>query len=276
MFSISQQNYVCLLHQLTTLTMSLFSDNLRYLRLSRNETQHQTAERLEIKRGRYEPYESGKIEPPYEILRKISRHFGISIDLLLTVDVRKYDLTEMVKLDDNRIVLPIKVNTSGKNLIEVIPHKARAGYLTGYADPEYIESLQQVSIPLLGPGKFRAFPVAGDSMPPHDQESLIIGRYVENLGEIKKDRTYILITASEGITYKRLSRKNPDSLTVASDNLVYNPYDIKLSDILEIWEYVAHIGRNDQAPSANPDDPKTMFQSVLRELDTIKKKMGEA
>jgi transcriptional regulator with XRE-family HTH domain len=256
--------------------MSLFSDNLRYLRLSRNETQHQTAEKLEIKRGRYEPYESGKIEPPYEILRKISRHFGISIDLLLTVDVRKYDLSEMIKLDDNRIVLPIKVSPSGRNLIEVIPHKARAGYLSGYADPEYIESLQQVSMPILGSGKFRAFPVSGDSMPPHDNDSLIVGRYVENLGEIKKDRTYILVTANEGIIYKRLSSKNPDSLTVASDNLIYNPYEIKLSEILEIWEYVAHIGRNDAAPDRNTDDAKSMFENVMRELDSIKKKMGEA
>lgn len=262
--------------QLTTLTMSVFSDNLRYLRLSNEETQQQTADSIDIKRSRYEPYESGKIEPPYDILRKISLHFGISIDLLLTVDVRKYDLTELVKLDDNRIVLPIKVDKAGRNLIEVVPHKARAGYLTGYADPEFIESLQQVSLPFLGPGKFRAFPITGDSMPPHDTESLIIGRYIENLGEIKKDRTYILVTSSEGITYKRLSSKNADSITVASDNLIYNPYTIKLSDILEIWEYVAHIGRNDVAPQANSDDPKTMFQSVMRELEGIKNRIGEA
>lgn len=255
--------------------MSLFSDNIRYLRLNREETQQQMADSLEIKRGRYEPYESGKIEPPFEILRKISRHFGVSIDLLLTVDIRKYDLSEMIKLEDNRIVLPIKVSTSGRNLIEIVPHRARAGYLTGYADPEFIESLQQVSMPFLGSGKYRAFPVSGDSMPPHDNESMIIGRYVENLGEIKKDRTYILVTSSEGITYKRLSSKNADSVTVSSDNLIYNPYTIKLSEILEIWEYVAHIGRNDDAPET-VDDPKSMFQNVMRELDTIKKKMGEA
>lgn len=256
--------------------MSVFSDNLRYLRLSNEETQQQIADSLDIKRSRYEPYESGKIEPPYDILRKISLHLRISIDLLLTVDVRKYDLSDLVKLDDNRIVLPIKVDKTGKNLIEVVPHKARAGYLTGYADPEYIESLQQVSMPFLGPGKFRAFPISGDSMPPHDAESLIIGRYVENLGEIKKDRTYILVTSSEGIIYKRLSSKNPDSLTVASDNLIYNPYVIKLSDILEIWEYVAHIGQNDNAPEINSEDPKIMFKNVMRELEGIKNKIGEA
>lgn len=255
--------------------MSLFSDNLRYLREGRKESQQQTAENLEIKRARYEPYESGKIEPPYDILKKISRHFNISIDLLLSVDIRKYQLQDLLKLDDNRIVLPIKVDGKGRNLIEVVPHKARAGYLTGYSDPEYIESLQQIALPFLGPGKFRAFPIGGDSMPPHDDRSFIVGRYVENLGEIKKDKTYILITTSEGITYKRLGGKNPDSLTVLPDNIIYHPYEIKLSDILEIWEYVAHIGQND-ALQESPDQTQSMLRNLMLELQDIKKGMGKA
>lgn len=255
--------------------MSLFSDNLRYLREGRKESQQQTAENLEIKRARYEPYESGKIEPPYDILKKISRHFNISIDLLLSVDIRKYQLQDLLKLDDNRIVLPIKVDSKGRNLIEVVPHKARAGYLTGYSDPEYIESLQQIALPFLGPGKFRAFPIGGDSMPPHDDRSFIVGRYVENLGEIKKDKTYILITTSEGITYKRLGGKNPDSLTVLPDNIIYHPYEIKLSDILEIWEYVAHIGQND-ALQESPDQTQSMLRNLMLELQDIKKGIGKA
>ena len=72
--------------------MSLFSDNIRYLRESRGESQFEIANSLEMKRGRYEPYESGKVEPPYDILKKISHYFGVSIDLLLSVDVRKYDI----------------------------------------------------------------------------------------------------------------------------------------------------------------------------------------
>lgn len=65
--------------------------------------------------------------------------------------------------------------------------------------------LAMSSIPVL----IRAFPVGGDSRPPHNDLSFVVGKYVENLGEIKKDKTYILITLSEGITYKRLSSKMP-------------------------------------------------------------------
>jgi len=252
--------------------MSLFSDNIRFLRESRKETQSETANSLEIKRARYEPYESGKVEPPYEILKKISLHFNISVDLLLAVDVRKYQIDELISLDDNRILLPIKVDANGENLIEIVPFKARAGYLTGYADPEFIESLQQISLPFLGPGKYRAFPVAGDSMPPHTDLSFVIGQYLEDISAIKKDKTYILITSNEGIIYKRLGFKNADSLTVESDNVMYQTYEVRLSDVLEIWEYVAHIGRDDSKTAmADSDVIKGMFLELKREIREIKK-----
>jgi transcriptional regulator with XRE-family HTH domain len=254
--------------------MSIFSDNLRYLRESRKESQQLTAESLEIKRGRYEPYESGKTEPPYEVLKRISRHYSISIDLLLSVDLRRHKIDTLIRLEDNRLLLPIAVDYNGGNLIEIVPHKARAGYLTGYADPEFVESLQQISLPFLGPGKHRAFPVGGDSMPPHNDLSFVVGKYVENLGEIKKDKTYILITLSEGITYKRLSSKNADSLTVEPDNIIYTPYDIKLSDILEIWEYVAHIGRDDhKAESHNAVSLEGVIRKLQADMADVKAKV---
>lgn len=251
--------------------MSIFSDNIRFLRLSRSETQQDTAEKLEIKRSRFEPYESGKIEPPYEILRKISRHFGISIDLLLTVDLRKYQIDELLKLDDNRIVLPITVDHEGRNLIEIVPHKARMGYATGYSDPEFIESLQTISLPFLRNGRFRAFPASGDSMPPHKDSSFIVGQYVENPSEVRNGKTYVLVTKEDGIVYKRLNRRDETSFDVISDNTFYAPYQVKYSEILEIWEFVCSI----ETEAFEPDDPgletaKGMFLQLREEIRKLK------
>ena len=69
----------------------------------------------------------------------------MSIDLLLGVNVQKVSFDELLQLEENRILLPIAVDPNGENFIEIIPHKARAGYLSGYSDPEFIESLQHVS-----------------------------------------------------------------------------------------------------------------------------------
>jgi len=251
--------------------MLFISDNLKWLRSKRNLSQQDTADGMKFGIDQYKKYEYGKNTPPAEALLVISRFYHISIDLLLTVDLRKIPIENLLELEDNRIVLPITVDKNGNNLIEIIPHKARAGYLTGYSDPEYIESLQQISLPFLGPGKHRAFPVGGDSMPPHTDQSYIVGKYIENLGEIKKDKTYILVTSSEGITYKRLSSKKADTLVVEPDNVIYTPYEIKLSDIMEIWEYVAHIGRDDQKPAiSEPNDVKGMFLDLKREINKLR------
>ncbi len=255
--------------------MLYIADNLKWLRSKRNLSQQEVADGMNLPVDRYKKYEYGKNTPPAETLLIISRYYYISIDLLLTVDLRKISIENLMRLEDNRIVLPIAVDREGNNLIEIVPHKAQAGYLTGYADAEFIEGLQQLTLPFLGTGKFRAFPIDGDSMPPHNNKTFVIGKYIENLGEVRIDKTYILITVSEGITYKRLNKKNPDSFTVASDNVIYSPYDIKLSDILEIWEYVAHIGRDDsKQEAASALSLEQMFQRLSNDMDEVKRRLS--
>ena len=45
---------------------------------------------------------------------------------------------------------------SGSYEIHLVPVKAAAGYLAGYADPEFIDELNTLH-PMLAPGKYRAF-----------------------------------------------------------------------------------------------------------------------
>jgi transcriptional regulator with XRE-family HTH domain len=253
------------------IAMSLFSDNIRSLRLNKKISQEKLAESLHITRGRYVKYEDGTSEAPYEILKKIAHYYHISIDLLLSVDVRKIPMGDLLQLENNRLVLPITVDKHGENFIEVVTQKVKAGYLNGYADPEYIESLQHISLPFLGPGKYRGFPIEGDSMPPHEDGSIVVGRYIEKLGDVKEGRTYILITKNEGMVYKRLNKNKKNALVVASDNLFYPVYEVKVSDILEIWEYECNIGRNDSMRE-NPETVSVMdlFLELKREIGELK------
>ncbi|PZX94241.1 XRE family transcriptional regulator [Flavobacterium aquariorum] len=251
--------------------MSLFSDNIRTLRVKHKISQEKLAENLCITRGRYVKYEDGTSEAPYDILKKIAHYYHISIDLLLSVDVRKIDTEDLLKLENNRLVLPIMVDREGENFIEVVTQKVKAGYLNGYADPEYIESLQQISLPFLGPGKHRGFPVEGDSMPPHENGSIIIGRYVESLGEVLDGKTYIFITKNEGMVYKRLNKNKKNALVLESDNRFYPNYEVKASDILEIWEYECNIGRSDmKAKIEEPVSVEKMFLELKREISEVK------
>ncbi|MBX2948073.1 MAG: LexA family transcriptional regulator [Crocinitomicaceae bacterium] len=247
--------------------MSLLADNMRYLRTQLDKSQQAIADDLIITRGRYSKYEDGASEPPLDILLRISRYFHISIDLLISIDLRKYPLKEIMALPDNRIVLPIKVDSRGENKIEIIPHKASMGYLAGYSDPEYLESLDTISLPFLAKGKYRAFPAEGDSMPPHKDGSYIIGRYHEGLNGLKPGKSYVFITRSEGITYKRLSGIESDMIIVSADNPFYKPYSIPFSDIFEIWEYASSIATQEVSKDDfNPDSQKIL--AMLGELQT--------
>jgi len=253
--------------------MSLFSDNIRYLRIKNGYSQEKVAQDLSIQRARYRKYDDGTSEPPYELLKKISAYYGLSIDLLLCVDIRKIKTQELLKLDNNRILFPITVDRQGNNMVEIVTQKAKAGYLTGYADPEYIESLLQFYFPLLGPGHHRVFPIEGDSMPPHADGAFIISRYIESLREVKDGKTYIIISRDEGIVYKRVTRKGEDTLLLVSDNPLYEPYELHAGDVLEIWEFEYYLGKKDlKASLPHGNDIGAMFEELKREIRQLASK----
>lgn len=250
--------------------MSVFSDNLRYLRVKHGLTQQKIADALAIPRERYAKYE-GTTDPPLDCLRKISRHYHISIDLLLSFDIRHVPYENLLQLEDNRLLFPIAVDSEGENKIEIIPAKARAGYLAGYSDPEFIEALQHISLPFLRNGKYRAFPITGDSMPPHKEGSFVVGEYIERLGDVVDGKTYILVTTTDGISYKRLSKNGSQSLMAASDNALYAPYEVKASEILEIWRYACSIATQE----FEQDDPgvlsvKDVLQGIRQDFSALK------
>ena len=253
--------------------MSIFSDNIRLLRNQTNVSQQKLANDLIITRVRFAKYEEGKSEPPFEILKRISKYFHVSIDILINVDLQKIPIDSMLKMENNRILLPMVIDKSGKDYIEILPYKAKAGYMSGYSDPEFIEKLQQMQLPFLSKGKFRAFPIEGDSMPPHNDKSFIVGRYIEKLIDVKDGKTYVVLSKNDGIVYKRLFRK-PKRETIFifhSDNNIYKPYEVKSNEILEIWEHVCSFCTQE----FQPDDlgvmnVKDMFQQLRLEISKLK------
>lgn len=253
--------------------MSVFSDNIRVLRDRKNISQQKLADNLLITRSRYVKYEDGTSEPPIEILIRISKYFNLSIDLLLNVDIRKYPLDDMLKIAENRILLPVAVDSKGENKIEIVPAKASMGYLNGYQDPEYIEGLQTLSLPFLRNGKFRAFPAGGDSMPPYKDGTYIVGKYVENIADLKTDKTYIFVT-KEGISYKRFHYHEGNSIWVQADNNFYEPYKISLSEIFEIWEFACSINTEEYRKGEfENQNIRDLVDEIKTEIEKLSKRL---
>jgi transcriptional regulator with XRE-family HTH domain len=255
--------------------MSIFADNLRYLRFKSGMTQQEIADKLKIPRARYAKYE-GTTDPPLDCLQKISRYFYVSIDLLLSFDIRRVPYENLIQLEENRILLPITVDSNGENRIEIIPAKAQAGYLTGYSDPEFIEGLQHISLPFLRNGKYRAFPVTGDSMPPHKEGSFVVGEYVEKLDNIVSGKTYILVTKTNGIAYKRLNKKGENLIEAKSDNTIYEPYEVKSSEVLEIWRYACSIATQEfEQDDLGVMSVKDVLQGIRQDFSALKTEFSQ-
>ena len=81
-------------------------------------------------------------------------------------------------------------------------------------------------------------------MPPIETGSIVLGKYVEDKYDIKKGERYIIV-AKDGILFKRIYAPTQTaahhSLLLTSDNPRYEPYEIPLEDVLEVWKFYAYI-----------------------------------
>lgn len=72
--------------------MTLFSKNIRYLRLLHDLTQDQLAEILSLDRSTYTYYENGHTQPKLYAALKLAQYFRVSLDKMLTCDLSQIPL----------------------------------------------------------------------------------------------------------------------------------------------------------------------------------------
>jgi hypothetical protein len=65
-------------------------------------------------------------------------------------------------------------------------------------------------------------------------------------------------------------------LLLNSDNTFYEPYTVKASEVLEVWEYVCNIGRSDRKTEFTTDHVTSLLMEMRSELRAVKAKMNNA
>ena len=248
--------------------MTKIGVNIRHLRLQKGRSQEQMADDLGVTRARLGAYEEGRNEPPLEILMQVSDYFHVSMDALVRGDLTKATPDSLLKIGSNRLLLPVMVDQEGIDQIEVVSQKASAGYLSGYADPDYVEKLPSMRLPFAGQGKMRTFPIIGDSMPPLSTGDYVVGRLVENpKEEVVDGRTYIVVSQHDGITYKRVYWKGK-ALELKADNPVYTPYRTAVAEVLELWSFVCSLRLSE-------DEPEQPVDAIMRAIGTLRQDIKE-
>lgn len=248
--------------------------NIKHLRALKKLSQERFADDLGWTRSVVGSYEEGRSEPPIERLIDVSNYFNIPIDILVRKDLRKAKDTSFIEVGNKRVLFPVTVNENNEDLIEIVPAKASAGYLSGYDDPEYIEQLQKIKLPFLPTGTHRAFPIKGDSMLPVKDGAFVVAKFVEDINDIKNGKTYIVLTKDDGLVYKRIYLMEDDSndLLLSSDNKAYQPYLISKEMILELWEFTCCINTQEyDEKELKLSSIMTMFQELKVELEAVSK-----
>jgi transcriptional regulator with XRE-family HTH domain len=249
--------------------MSIAGKNLKYLRRLRGWTQEEFASRLHIKRSLLGAYEEERAEPRIDVLEIVGDIFKFTLDDLLLKDLSDTKGNYLARRRAQKM-------SSSTNEIQFVPVKAAAGYMAGYADPEFIDELNTFTLPMLSPGQYRAFEIVGDSMLPTPSGSVIVGEKIENLDNVKSNETYIVVSRNEGIVYKRVLKNGrlKNKVTMVSDNPSYQPYNVSSEDIMEIWKAQMIISRTNVQQRWDVNQLAGLVGNLQEQVNTLKKKIN--
>jgi transcriptional regulator with XRE-family HTH domain len=261
--------------------MSYAGKNLKYIRKQREWTQEEMANQLQIKRSLVGAYEEERAEPRLEVQEAICALFNISLEEFLFQDLSEKTSSDSesgsgMSYLDRRRSMKMDKSSSSAPIVPFVPVKAAAGYLAGYADPEFLDELNTFTLPMLAPGDYRAFEIIGDSMLPTPSGSVIVGEKVDSFKDVKNSNTYIVVSNADGVVYKRIitNDDNKEKLTLLSDNPLYEPYQVNSQDIVEIWKAVYIIHKAGAQPMWNVDQLAGVVNSLQDKISNLKRTMN--
>lgn len=258
-----------------------FDANIKFLRKRKKRTQDEVAEQLRMKRSTLSGYENRVAQPGLDVLLIFSDYYHIAVDTLLKVELSKLSETQLRQLEHgedvflrggNLRVLATTVNAENKENIELVPVKAQAGYSNGFADPEYIKELKVFQLPFLsGEKKYRTFQLKGDSMLPIPEKAWVTGEYIMDWNELKTGEACVVLTMDDGIVFKLIENQiNEGNLILYSLNPLYEPYEIKLTEIREIWRFIHFISHEIPEPVIPENQLVRTVAGLKQEMDRMK------
>lgn len=263
-----------------------FASNIKILRKRRGRTQDEVAYNLNLKRSTLSGYENSIAQPGIEILISFSGYFNVSIDTLLKIDISRLSESQLGELErgydayikgSNLRVLTTTVGKDNTENIELVTEKAKAGYTTGYADPEYIGDLPVFRLPFLSDRrKYRTFQLKGDSMLPIPDGSWVTGEFLQDWMNIISGNAYIVFTIDDGIVFKVVENNigKDGKLILYSLNPIYEPYEVHVSEVKEIWKFVNYISSEIPEPVIPEKQLMRTVAGMKHDLERLKAKLG--
>ena len=208
--------------------------DLKEFRKENKLTQTQLAEYLGITQAFVSQVEKGERPVPNDYIIKIKA------DGLYKLPKSSLPKSEVTFLDNPNFIM-----------VSVVGQYAAAGYLKGYADEEYIDTLPKIPffVDHDPKGKYMGFEVRGDSMDDDSTNSIIEGDTLicrEIKPELWYDKLHIkkyffvIAHKSEGVLVKQITNHNPETgdITIHSLNSFYPDQVLNLRDVAQLFNVI--------------------------------------
>jgi len=135
----------------------------------------------------------------------------------------------------------------GVVLVRVVGIRAQAGYLSGYADPEYMDSLPTIPVSndFARGGNYLAFDIKGDSMDDGTKRSIchsdtVIAKELQRhhwSNKLHLNKVFIIVHPTDGIVCKQVIAHNTETgeIICHSYNPMYEDYPLFMKDIYQLF-----------------------------------------
>jgi hypothetical protein len=113
-------------------------------------------------------------------------------------------------------------------------------------------------------------------MLPIPDGSYVTGEYVQDWNFIRNHHAYIVITHEEGVVFKVAENniKSHGSLRLHSLNTLYEPFDLTVNQIKEVWKFVNYISAEVPEPNKEKDQMAEELMQLKKQVQAIQMKLN--
>ncbi|WP_062544510.1 helix-turn-helix domain-containing protein [Rufibacter tibetensis] len=255
--------------------MSSIGKNIKKIRTVKNLSQAAFAQLFDLARPSVGAYEEGRSEPKIDTLVQIARHFGISLDLLITKELTVNDLYgfDIFKPDLQAEQLLIKVAGAAESPAHrtaLVMANEQPGYFTLRQERQYIDGLPSLILPGKTDVLHRAFEHTGSEMQ-YQQHGLRHGDILycsfvpPEASQLKPNEVYTLVTPTKLTTRRFQGLTQEGALLLKADNPDYDHLTYAVTEVTEIWHVDGVYSTYLKSPSSL-EERLTRLETLVRKL----------
>ncbi len=112
-------------------------------------------------------------------------------------------------------------------------------------------------------------------MLPVPEGAWITGEFIQDWSDIVSGKPYIILTLNDGVVFKIVENQLEERgvLRLYSLNTLYEPYDVNVADVREVWRFKNFIAEEIPGEGAPQQNLARMVMELKKDVKKIKGRM---